>query len=47
MKAFNRVILEIIKEVVVLSIDINNYYKSYTFFYIVPRISNLDIILGI
>jgi len=47
MKAFNKVILEIIKEVIVLSININSYYKSYTFFYIVSRISNSDIILGI
>jgi len=47
MKAFNRVVLEIIKEVMVLSIDINNYYKSRAFLYIVPRITNLDIILDI
>jgi len=47
MKAFNRVVLEIIKEVVVLSIDLNSYYKSRGFLYIVPRITNLDIILGI
>jgi len=46
MEAFNRVVLEIIKEVVVLSIDINSYYESRTFLYIVPRITNLDIILG-
>jgi hypothetical protein len=47
MEAFNRVVLEIIKEVVVLSIDINSYYESRAFLYIVPRITNLDIILGI
>jgi hypothetical protein len=47
MEAFNRVVLEIIEEVTVLSIDINSYYESYTFLYIVPRITNLDIILGI
>jgi hypothetical protein len=39
--------LEIIEEVAVLSIDINSYYKSRAFLYIVPRISDLDIILGI
>ena len=47
MEAFNRVVLEIIEEVVVLSIDINSYYESCAFLYIVPRITNLDIILGI
>jgi len=47
MKAFNRVVLEIIEEVVVFNIDINSYYKPYTFLYIVPKISSLDIILGI
>jgi len=47
MEAFNREVLEIIREVVVFGIDINSYYKPYTFLYIVLRISGLDIILGI
>jgi hypothetical protein len=47
MKAFNREVLEIIREVVVFEIDINSYYEPYAFLYIVPRISSLDIILGI
>jgi len=47
MEAFNRVVLKIIKEVVVLSIDINSYYESRAFLYIVPRITDLDMILGI
>ena len=47
MKAFNREVLEIIKEVVVFRININSYHEPYAFFYIVPRISSLDIILGI
>jgi len=47
MKAFNREVLEIIREVAVFGIDINSYYKPRAFLYIVPRISSLDIILGI
>jgi hypothetical protein len=47
MKAFNKEVLEIIREVAVFGIDINSYYKPYTFLYIIPRISSLDIILGI
>jgi hypothetical protein len=46
MKAFDEVILEIIEEVAVLSIDINSYYESRAFLYVVPRIANLDMILG-
>jgi hypothetical protein len=47
MKAFDGVVLEIIEEVAVLSIDINSYYESRAFLYIVPRITDLDMILGI
>jgi hypothetical protein len=47
MEAFDREVPEIIREVAVFGIDINSYYKPYAFLYIIPRISSLDIILGI
>jgi hypothetical protein len=47
MEAFDGVVPEMIEEVAVLSIDINSHYESCAFFYVVPRIANSDIILGI
>jgi hypothetical protein len=47
MEAFNREVPEMIREVAVFGIDINSYYEPRAFLYIVPRISGLDIILGI
>jgi hypothetical protein len=45
-EAFNGVVPEIIEEVAVLSIDINSHYESRAFLYVVPRIADLDMILG-
>ena len=46
MEAFNREVPEMIREVAVFGIDIDSYYKPRAFLYVVPRISSLDMILG-
>jgi len=46
MEAFDGVVPEIIEEVAVLSIDIDGHYESRAFLYMVPRIADSDMILG-
>ena len=36
-----------VTEIAAVSIDIDNYYKKRSFFYIVPRLASYDIILEI